>query len=88
MTRLNIFAAAIIATLASASELEVRAAETAATKAPAPAPRACIGLEDFVQSNCQLTWYGITIYGTVDVGGAWMSHGAPWDSRIRPAPRT
>ena len=84
MTRLDIFAAAIIATLASASGLEVWAAETAATKAPASAPRACKGLEDFVESDCQLTWYGMTIYGTIDVGGAWMSHGAPWDSRAPP----
>ena len=77
MTRLGIFAVAIIASLASASGLEVRAAEP---KAPASAPRACVGLEDFVETNCQLTWYGITVYGTIDVGGGWMSHGAPWDS--------
>ena len=43
-----------------------------------------MGVEDFVESDCQLTWHGITIYGAVDVGGAWMSHGAPWDSRTPP----
>jgi predicted porin len=25
-----------------------------------------------------LTWYGVTIYGTIDVGGGWQSHGAPF----------
>ena len=82
MTRLDIFAAAVIATLASASGLEVWAAETAATKAPASAPRACMGLEDFVELDCQLTWQGITVYGALDVGGGWQSHGAPFDSRF------
>ena len=81
MTRLGIFAVTIIASLASASGLEVRAAEP---KAQASAPRTCVGFEDFVETNCQLTWYGITVYGTIDVGGGWMSHGAPWDSRTPP----
>ena len=85
MTRLGIFAVTIIASFASASGLEVRAAEP---KAQASAPRTCVGFEDFVETNCQLTWYGITVYGTIDVGGGWMSHGAPWDSRTHLAPRT
>ena len=24
-----------------------------------------------------LTWHGITLYGTIDVGGAYQTHGAP-----------
>jgi len=24
-----------------------------------------------------LTWYGITVYGTIDAGGGWLSHGTP-----------
>jgi len=53
------------------------------TKAPAlaasPVPPSCTGLQDFFLSNCLLSWYGITVYGTVDVGGGYQTHGAPFD---------
>jgi hypothetical protein len=48
------------------------------TKAPAAAtstPAACINPWDFITTNCQLTWYVITIYGTPDAGGGWQRHG-------------
>jgi hypothetical protein len=40
-------------------------------------------------ADCQLTWYGITLYGTIDAGFGWQSHGAPFDPRTptRPRPR-
>src|SRR5215813_334361 len=34
-----------------------------------------------IETNCQLTWYGITVYGTIDAGFGWQSHGAPFDPR-------
>ena len=34
----------------------------------------------FFTTNCPLSWYGITIYGTVDMGVAWQSHGTPFNS--------
>ena len=41
------------------------------TKAPPPAaqpaPAACTGVVEFFTS-CPLSWYGITVYGTVDAG--------------------
>jgi predicted porin len=40
-----------------------------------------MGLWDFIETDCQLTWYGITVYGTIDAGGSWHSHGAPFDRR-------
>ena len=43
-----------------------------------PAPVPCGTLWDFVTTACPLTWYGITVYGTVDVGGGWQSHGTPF----------
>jgi predicted porin len=56
-----------------------------ATKAPPPAataqaspPAPCSSLWDFVATACPLTWYGVTLYGTIDVGGGWQSHGAPF----------
>jgi predicted porin len=84
ITRPGNLAATILAALALASGSEGWAAEPAAPKAPASAPKACTGLADFAESDCQLSWYGITVSGTIDVGGAWMSHGAPWDSRSPP----
>src|ERR1700757_2376997 len=47
-------------------------------------PKMCTGLWDFIATSCELSWQGITIYGTVDAGGGWQSHGAPLDSRSAP----
>jgi predicted porin len=47
------------------------------TKAPPPADRPCISYEDFRDTDCPLTWHGITIYGTYDIGAGWVSHGTP-----------
>jgi predicted porin len=48
------------------------------TKAPPlPASAAvpsCTSLWDFVATSCPLSWYGITVYGTVDVGAGWEQH--------------
>jgi predicted porin len=38
---------------------------------------ACDSFWNFISTNCPLTWYGITLYGTVDTGGGWQSHTAP-----------
>ena len=60
------------------------------TKAPPPAaapasPASCGSLWDFVATACPLTWYGITVYGTVDVGGGWLSHGTPFSPTPPPS---
>src|SRR6202161_3646861 len=47
------------------------------TKAAPPTDRACTGYEDFRDTDCSLTWHGITLYGTYDVGAGWGSHGLP-----------
>ena len=47
----------------------------------ASAPQACTDAWDFIATNCQLTWQGITVYGTIDAGVGWQSHGAPFDPR-------
>jgi predicted porin len=52
------------------------------TKAPmyvAPAPTTCGSAYDFFFTACPLTWYGVTVYGTVDVGGTYQTHGTPFD---------
>src|ERR1700674_5559076 len=47
-------------------------------KAPSQ-PATCTSLEDFVVTSCPLTWNGITVYGTIDAGVTWRSHGAPFN---------
>ena len=50
------------------------------TKAP-PAPpgsASCTSIEDFFTTACQLSWYGVRFYGTVDVGGSYQTNGAPF----------
>jgi predicted porin len=56
------------------------------TKAPpapiAPALVSCTSAVQFIVTDCPLTYYGITVYGTVDMGGGWESHGAPYNKDI------
>ena len=44
-----------------------------------PASVACAGAYDFFFTACPLSWYGITVYGTIDVGGTYQTHGTPFD---------
>jgi len=37
----------------------------------------CTSVRDFLETDCPLTWRGITVYGTYDVGVGWVSHGLP-----------
>jgi hypothetical protein len=47
--------------------------------APAVAPAACGSVYDFFLTACPLSWYGVTFYGIVDVGGDYQTHGTPLD---------
>jgi predicted porin len=77
-------AGAAYATNASADDLTVaKAAPSATMKAP-PQPATCTSLEDFVVTSCPLTWSGITVYGTIDGGVSWRSHGAPFNGTSPP----
>src|ERR1700759_5577664 len=58
--------------------METKAAPAVRAAAPTQ-PATCTGLEDFVVTNCPLTWNGITLYGTIDGGVTWRSHGAPFN---------
>ena len=55
------------------------------TKAPMVAPAAitppsfCGSVYDFFLTSCPLTWAGVTLYGTVDIGGTYQTHGTPFD---------
>src|SRR6266481_5834485 len=85
MARLGIFAAVILAAAGVSCAVEAWAADTMPVKTPpavaASAPKTCTDGWGFISTDCQLTWQGITIYGAIDGGFGWQSHGAPWDPR-------
>ena len=63
---------------ATAADMVTKAPPPAAAPASPPPPAPCGSLWDFVATACPLTWYGITVYGTIDVGGGWQSHATPF----------
>src|ERR1700726_2777750 len=71
-------ASAAYATAASADDLVTKAPPAATMKALSQ-PATCSSLEDFVVTACPLTWNGVTVYGTIDGGVTWLSHGAPFN---------
>src|SRR5436309_9204312 len=83
--RFSVVATGLLAAALACRGGEAFAADPAPT-APSPAmadsaPTPCASVSDFIGTNCQLTWHGITLYGTIDAGFGWQSHGAPWDPR-------
>jgi predicted porin len=84
LQKLSIVAALILGA-AGAFCVEAWAADVVPTGAPAatatPVPKPCTNGWDFIATDCQLTWQGITVYGTIDAGVGWQSHGAPFDPR-------
>src|SRR6202045_521741 len=79
MTRLAVMLAVAVVSYA----VDVWAADIIPTKAqPATvesAPTLCTDAWNFIASKCQLAWQGITVFGTIDAGAGWQSHGAPLD---------
>jgi len=47
-------------------------------KAPpaAPGPVTCTNIQDFFTTPCQLSWYGVRFYGTIDVGAGYQTNGS------------
>ena len=79
ITKLGIVAATILVAAGAVCSAAAWAAD--GTAATASKPKTCINFWDFVSTNCDLTWQGITVYGIVDMGGAYQTHGAPFDPR-------
>jgi predicted porin len=83
----NDFIKALLASVAGITLLTSAQAADLPTSKPAPPPppptlASCASVSDFFLTACPLTYYGITIYGTVDMGGGWMSHGTPFNGSI------
>jgi hypothetical protein len=82
MKRFAVVAALLLGLAGPSHAADVSPAGVMVTKAPPPTataatdPAACGSLWDFVATSCPLSWYGITVYGTVDMGVTWQSHGA------------
>src|SRR6516162_10966563 len=68
----------------SAYSLLAAAGACCGVSAAHAAPKTCTGLWDFIETDCQLTWYGITLYGVIDAGFTYQTHGAPLDPRSPP----
>src|ERR1700746_2839908 len=64
----------VVAALLSSFVLS-HAARAAGPQTEESAP--CASLEDFKNTACPLTWHDITLYGAVDIGVGWVSHGLP-----------
>jgi predicted porin len=83
MARLRACGAALLAITGIAWTADAWAADIIPTKAPPAtvesAPTVCTDAWSFIASKCQLAWQGITVYGTIDMGAGWQSHGAPLD---------
>jgi hypothetical protein len=77
--KLSIVATTILASAGICCTLEARAADGVTS-----GPKTCTGVWDFIETNCQLTWYGITLYGVIDAGFTYQTHGAPLDTRSPP----
>jgi predicted porin len=60
----------------SMTSAQTAAAASAAPEAP-HTPDPCTSGHEAATTDCTLTWHGITVYGTYDVGIGWVSHGLP-----------
>jgi predicted porin len=82
------FALLLGATLAvgAASSTAAFADEPVLTKAPVasspPPSGACDSLPSFFLSDCILGWYGVRVYGTIDMGYGYETHGAPFNPQF------
>jgi predicted porin len=79
-----LLASAALAALASVSLGGAQAADLPTMKAaptpmPAPTLASCGNIQDFFTTACPLTYYGVTFYGTIDVGGGYQTHTTPFN---------
>src|SRR5258708_15330698 len=85
MAKFSTLAAVLLAAGGASCGVEAWAADAVPTGASAAtaasAPKACTDGWSFIATNCQLTWQGITVFGIVDTGVGWQSHGAAFDPK-------
>ena len=85
MTKLHLCEGIVLGLAGAFCAVNAWAADLTPVKAPpaaaASTPKPCTDGWGFISTDCQLTWQGITVYGAIDAGFGWQSHGAPWDPR-------
>src|ERR1700687_5257351 len=85
MTKLHLCEGIVLGLAGAFCAVNAWAADLTPVKAPpaaaASTPKPCTGGWGFISTDCQLTWQGITVYGAIDAGFGWQSHGAPWGPR-------
>ena len=75
--------AAGVALFSHAQAADLPTIQPAPAPAPGPTgPPSCANPTDFFVTDCALSWYGITVYGAVDLGVGWQSHGTPFNASI------
>jgi len=86
--KFGVFVAMVLGLAGTAWASTALADDIMVAKAPPPpaqpAPAACTGVVEFFTTSCPLSWYGITVYGTVDAGMSWQSHGTPFNRSYGP----
>ncbi|MGB8843515.1 MAG: porin [Aliidongia sp.] len=65
-------------------QLEKREAKLESQPAPAPAASSNTTIPSLVADDGTLTWHGVTLYGGVDLGAAYQSHGNPLNGDYGP----
>jgi hypothetical protein len=76
MAKLGICAAFLLTAVGGSGAVDAWAADVMPIKVPlAPmdftgAPRPCTDPADFISTNCELTWHGITVFGILTRGSA------------------
>src|ERR1700758_749657 len=82
LTSTLVVSAALVAGLLTTAG-QALADEPIVTKAPAAAlpttSGACTSVSGFFVTDCPLSWYGVRLYGTIDAGAGYQTHGAPLD---------
>jgi predicted porin len=79
-----IFAGAVVgpnAALAADVDLYTKAPPAVVPVAPV-VPAACTGVAQFFVTDCVLSAYGVSVYGTIDTGYGYETHGAPFNRNV------
>jgi predicted porin len=77
-----LFAGATWATAAFADDPIITKAPAASSPPLAADSGPCDSVPAFFLGSCQLAWYGVRLYGVIDVGGGYQTNGAPFNPQF------
>ena len=76
--KIGVFVAALLGVAESAYAADLPNTKPAAPPQP-PTLASCASPSDFVMTACPLTYYGVTVYGMVDLGVGYQDHASPFN---------